>query len=65
MSWHATSDIFKIKNKFLIISTFFIRHLTEMTILTHGLKIEDKFDIIERLWTNLRQMPKVEDQNDI
>ena len=36
-----------------------------MTILTHGLKIEDKFDIIERLGTNLRQMPKVEDQNDI
>jgi hypothetical protein len=36
LSWHATSDIFKIKNKPLAMLAFSIQHLTVMTILTQG-----------------------------
>ena len=32
------------------------------TILTQGWKVEDQFDTVERLMTNLTQRPKVEDQ---
>ena len=34
-------------------------------ILTRGWKVEDQFDTVERLVTNLTQKPKVEDQNGI
>ncbi len=44
-------------------SVFFIQHLMTMTILTQDWKVEDQFDTIERLQTNLTQRPKVEDQN--
>ena len=33
-----------------------------MTILTQGCKVEDQFDTVERLKTNLTQGPKVEEQ---
>ena len=59
------SYIFKIKNKLLTISVFSIQHLTVRIILTQDLKVEDQFNIFERLETNLTQMPKVEDQNGI
>jgi hypothetical protein len=36
-----------------------------MTILTPDRKVEDQFDTVERLGTNLKQKSKVEDQNDI
>ena len=65
MSWHATSDIFKIKNKSLATSAYFIQHVTVKTILTQGWKVEDQFDTVERLKTNLTQRLKVEDQNNI
>ena len=53
LSWHIMSDIFKIKNKTLATLAFFIQHLTKMTILTQGWKVEDQFDTVERLGTNL------------
>ena len=65
MSWHATSDIFKIKNKPLVTSAYFIQHVTVKTILTQGWKVEDQFDTVERLRTNLTQMLIVEDQKGI
>ena len=68
MSWHATLDIFNIKKKkkkLLAMSVFFIHHLTAMTILTQGWKVEDQFDTVERLGTKLTQMLKVKDQNGI
>ena len=46
-------------------SVFFIHHLTAMTILTQGWKVEDQFDTVERLGTKLTQMLKVKDQNGI
>ena len=46
-------------------SAFSIQHLTTMTILTQGCKVEDQFDTVERLWINLTQSSKVEDQNGI
>ena len=45
--------------------TFSIQHLTAMTILTQGWKVEDQFNTIEKLGTNLTQKPKIEDQNNI
>ena len=65
MIWHAMSDIFKVKNKPLVMSAFSIQYLTIMIILTHDGKVEDQFDTVERLGTNLTQRPKVEDQNGI
>ena len=56
---------FKIKNKPLITSAFSIQHLMVRTILTQGWKVEDQFNTIKKLETNLTQMSKVEDQNDI
>ena len=47
---------------------FFIQHLTTMTILAQGWKVDwlrTNFDIIERLGTNLIQKSKVEDQSGI
>ena len=58
-------QIFLIKKKMLATSAFSIQHLTTMTILTQGWKVEDQFDIVERLGTNLTRRPKVEDQNGI
>ena len=46
-------------------SAFSIQHLTVKTILTQDWKVEDQFDTVEKLRTNLIQKPKVEDQNDI
>ena len=46
-------------------SAFSIQHLTANTILIQGWKVEDQFDTVERLETNLTQKPKVEDQNGI
>ena len=43
-------------------SEFSIHHLTVRTILTQGWKVEDQFDTIERLGTNLTQRLKVEDK---
>jgi hypothetical protein len=63
LSWHNTSEFFNIKKNLLAMSVFFIYHLTTRTILTQGSKVEDQFDTIERLGTNLTQRPKVEDQN--
>ena len=65
MSWHAMSDIFKITNKPLAMSAFSIQHLTANTILTQGWKVEDQFDTVKKLGTNLTQRPKVKDQNGI
>ena len=65
MSWHAKSNIFKIKNKLLATSAFSIQDLTAKTILTKGWKIEDQFDTVEKLETNLTQRPKVKGQNGI
>ncbi len=59
------SDIFKIKNKQLATSALSIQHLTAMTILTQDWKVEDQFDTVESLGTNLTQRLKVEDQNSI
>ena len=59
------SDIFKIKNKPLVMSAFFIRHLMAKTILTQGWKVEDQFNTVKMLETNMTQKPKVEDQNSI
>ena len=56
---------FKIKNKPLATSTFFIQYLTAMTILTEDWKVKDQFDTVERLRTNLTQKLKVEDENGI
>ena len=39
---------------------FSIQHLTAKTILTQVWKVEDQFDTVERLGTNLTQKPKVE-----
>ena len=36
-----------------------------MTILTKDWKIEDQFETVEKFGTNLTQMSKVEDQNNI
>ena len=55
----------KKKNQPLATSAFSIQHLTARTILTQGWKVEDQFDTIERLGTNLTQRPKVEDQSSI
>ena len=65
MSWHATSNIFKIKNKLLTTSVFSIQNLTTKTILTSDQNVENQFDTVKRLETNLKQKSKVEDQNDI
>ena len=46
-------------------SVLSIQHLTAKTILTQGWKVEDQFDTIERLKTNLTQKPKIDDQNGI
>ena len=54
-----------LKKKLLVTSVFSIQYLTVRIILTQGLKVEDQFDTIERLETNLTQGPKVEDQNGI
>ena len=59
------SNIFKIKYKLLATSAFSIQHLTAMTILTQDQKVEDQFDTLKRLGTNLTQRLKVEDQNSI
>ena len=56
---------FKIKNKQLATLAFSIQHLMVKAILTQGRKVEDQFDTIERLGTNLIQSPKVKDQNSI
>ena len=58
-------QIFLIKKKMLATSAFSIQHLTARTILTQGWKVEDQFDTVERLETNLTRRPKVEDQNGI
>ena len=39
---------------------FSIQHLTAMAISTQSGKVEDKFDTVERLETNLTQRAKVE-----
>ena len=44
---------------------FSIQYLTTMIILTQDWKIEDQFDTAVRLWTNLTQEPKIENQNGI
>ncbi len=44
---------------------FSTQHLTAMAISTQSGKVENKFDTVERLETNLTQRPKVEDQYDI
>jgi hypothetical protein len=54
-----------LKKKIVSHINFSIQHLTAITILTQGLKVEDQFDTVERLGTNLTQDPKVEDQNGI
>ena len=59
------SDIFKVKNKPLAMSAFSIQYLRVRIILTHGWKVEDPFDTVKRLGTNLTQRPKIEDQNGI
>ena len=46
-------------------SVFFIQHLTVRTILTQGWKVDDQFDTVKTLETNLTQKPKVKDQNGI
>ena len=61
----ATSNSFKIKNKPLAMLVFSIQHLTTRIILTQYWKIEDQFDTLKMLGTNLTQKPKVEDQNGI
>ena len=48
-----------------VTSIFFIQHLTARTILTQDQNVEDQFDTVERLGSNLTQSPKVEDQNNI
>ena len=58
-------DIFKIKNKPLVTSVFFIQHLTVRTILTQGWKVENQFNTDERLGTNMTQRSNIEDQNGI
>ena len=65
LSCHVASNIFKIKNKPLITSVFFIQYLTARTILIQGWKVEDQFNTVEKLRTNLTQKLKVEDQNNI
>ena len=55
------SDIFKIKKQLLTTSAFSIQYLMAKTILTQGWKVEDQFDTVEKLGTNLTQRPKVED----
>ena len=65
MSWYATSDIFKIKNKPLVTSVFSIQQLTVRTNLTQARKIEDQFNTVEKLETTLIQKLKIKDQNNI
>ena len=62
---HTFLILKKKKNQPLATSAFSIQHLTARTILTQGWKVEDQFDTIERLGTNLTQRPKVEDQSGI
>ena len=64
LNWHffillkfeLACHVFKIKNKPLVTSVFSIQHLMTMTILIQSWKVEDQFDTVERLWTNLTQI---------
>ncbi len=50
------------KKKMLATLGFSIQHITARIILTQSWKVEDQFDIVEKLETNLTQSPEVEDQ---
>ena len=48
-------QFFNVKINTLAMLAFCIHYLTTKTILTQGWKIDDQFDTVERLWTNLTQ----------